>query len=91
MRIKITSFQELTMELIRQADGSSKTTITETKQLDIETTGSVFANIMPCSFPNPEQLLSGIEESAGRRWDMDININGTREAYVNYCVNKAYS
>lgn len=68
-RVKITSFQELTMELVRQQDGQTSFVTKEVTRVDIDTTDSIFGNIMPCSFPNPEQIMEGIEDELSRQWD----------------------
>jgi hypothetical protein len=88
--VRISSFKELSLELTRQLDGSSEAKVKEITRVEIETTGSIFGNIMPCSFPNPEQILSGVEEAAGRRWDNDISINGTRAAFIADALESAY-
>lgn len=89
--IKVTSFEELAAEFKRQSDGASKVTVTETRRVEIETTSSTFGNIMPCSYPNPEQVLMNLEERLGHVWDTNLNIQETREEFIARVVKASYA
>lgn len=92
--IKVTSFEELAAEFKRQADGSSSVTITETRSISLQTGGTGFTDItsiMPCSYPNPEQVLMALEERLGRVWDTNLNIQETREEFIARVIEESYA
>jgi hypothetical protein len=81
-RVKFDSFESLSIELQQQADGLSKMIIKEERRVEIETTDSIMCNIMPCSFPNPEQVLLRMEESFARQWDNNPRTRRDKAKYV---------
>jgi hypothetical protein len=89
-RIKIDSFESLAIEFTQQLDGTGSMSLHHTKRMDIETTDSVITNIMPCSFPNPEQVMENLQEKLSRRWESDLSIREAKNEYIRRMMAAAY-
>lgn len=63
------SFAELAEAFSTSLPASDATYKREPVRVDCETTDSIITNIMPCSFPNPEQILSQLEDALSAKWD----------------------
>ena len=63
------SFAELAEAFSTSLPSSAATYKREPVRVDCETTDSMITSIMPCSFPNPEQILSQLEDALSARWD----------------------
>lgn len=90
-RVSIGSFEELTMELVQQLDAQGSMPLRKEGRMDMETTDSVITNIMPCSFPNPEQVLDAMQERLGRQWDTDMSIGEERDVFIDRMLEAAYN
>lgn len=91
MSIKVESFEELAVMFTQQLDGSSSFSLKKEKRVSIETTDSVITNIMPCSFPNPEQVMESMQTQLANQWANDLSISESEEAFISRMMSKAYS
>lgn len=90
MAERYSSFEELAQALSDALNGDTTSILREDRRVEVETTDSIFASIMPGGYPSPEAILLGAEIALETEWHLNLSIEQDLPEFVKVQLAKLY-